>query len=110
MPKILYFIDGSQPSNYDRQVVASLSGVQFRNLNNVKADDPAEECDGVAGVHVPAQYSDKASAEAAMTEFRTNQHIETQQFNASVTLTPVPAPAANEGQSDVATEDEVEEK
>lgn len=88
MPKILYFTGGPQPSNYDRQVVASLVGVQYRDVTAIKADDPAEDCDGVAGVHVPDQYSDKPSASAAMTAFRDSQRIDARNLAAAINVTP----------------------
>ncbi len=58
--KVLYFIDSSKPTNYDRQRAAySGQAVSFRNLANIEPDSPAEPCDAVMGVVIPAQYAAK---------------------------------------------------
>ncbi len=67
-PKIIYFITTSKPTNYDRQRASTMNAaVSFRNVNLVKSGDPAEACDGVAGVVIPQQYQHKPDAKTVLT-------------------------------------------
>jgi hypothetical protein len=76
-PKVLYFINTPQPSNYDRQVAGTLTAaVSFRNIKNIKPTDKAEACDGVTGVVIPAQYQDKPTAKEAMTVFNAKETVD----------------------------------
>lgn len=67
-PIIILFTAGNEPSNYERQLAASVSvPVRFlpvgTNLTN-------EQCDGVFGEYVPEAYQGKPGADAAMTVYR----------------------------------------
>jgi hypothetical protein len=56
--KVLYFIQTSKPTNYDKQVaVYTGQTVAFRNAALVKPNDPVEPCDAVMGAPIPSQYS-----------------------------------------------------
>lgn len=72
-PKILYFINTSQPTNYDRQVASRIgASVSFRNIKNV-IGTTVEPCDGVTGVVIPAPYQGKPTAQQAMTAYNAAQ-------------------------------------
>jgi len=55
-PKILFFIDGFQPSPDDLAAASEIAGqVCFRNARVIPSEGALEACDGVAG-HVPPTY------------------------------------------------------
>ena len=63
--KVLYFIQKSQPTNYERQVASHIeAAVSFRNVNLIKPDVTAENCDFVVGDVIPPQYQDKRNLSA----------------------------------------------
>lgn len=65
-PKILYFIDGFQPSPQDMEAASEITGqVCFRNARVIPAEGSLEACDGVAGA-VPATYKKLPTAAQAM--------------------------------------------
>lgn len=58
--KVLYFINSSKPTNYDKQrAVYTGQAVAFRNVAHIKPNDAVEDCDAVMGAVIPAQYVDK---------------------------------------------------
>jgi hypothetical protein len=71
-PRILFFINGSIPSEEEVAEAESLGfNVTFRNALFVAAEGALEACDGVAG-DVPERYAAKyPSAEEVVEEFKT---------------------------------------
>lgn len=53
--RILYFIEGSQPSDEDKAAAEALGPVMYRNARFIDESAEAEPCDAVAG-RVPANY------------------------------------------------------
>lgn len=65
-PKILYFVDGFQPTSEDISAASEITGqVVFRNARVIPAEGALEACDGVAG-KVPAPYKKLPTAEQAI--------------------------------------------
>lgn len=71
--KILFFITGNTPNNYERQLASRYVGhqlsIQYRNITNASIN-PVEECDGVAGDLIPVKYADKPSVSEAIATFK----------------------------------------
>ncbi len=65
-PKILFFIDGFQPTPDDMAAAAEIAGqVCFRNARVIPSEGSLEACDGVAGA-VPATYKKLPTAAQAI--------------------------------------------
>lgn len=80
-PRILYFIEGSMPTQADIKAVALLGGnTVFRNAHHCGEGHNPEVCDGVSGA-VPAvykaKYKDGSEVIAAFTASVTGAPVET---------------------------------
>lgn len=66
--RILFFVDGMAPTPADLKAASAINAqVMFRNARAVPADGCLEDCDGVAGDHVPPRYVEAfPSAELAI--------------------------------------------
>lgn len=66
--RILFFVDGMAPTPADIKAASAINAqVMFRNARAVPADGCLEDCDGVAGDHVPPRYVEAfPSAELAI--------------------------------------------
>lgn len=70
-PRIILFIASDAPTNYDRQLAASVPvPVVYRNSVKIKHNDEPEPCDGVMGAYIPKQYLGRPTANEVMAAYR----------------------------------------